>query len=114
MKFINSFFCLLFALLIVSCTSDQDHGPNAFKVLRKDATGLDFENMLNQSSEFNVFNYMYFYNGGGVAAGDFNQDGKIDLYFIGNMGPNKLFLTKGTSIQGCSKRVGVAGSRLQV
>jgi hypothetical protein len=111
MKFINSFFCLLFALLIVSCTSDEDHGPNAFKVLRKDATGLDFENVLNQSSEFNVFNYMYFYNGGGVAAGDFNQDGKIDLYFIGNMGPNKLFLNEGgLRFRDVTEEAGVAGS----
>ncbi|PTM10657.1 MAG: hypothetical protein DA408_15520 [Bacteroidetes bacterium] len=66
-----------------------------FRLLKKEQTGLDFVNQLRQSSEFNVFNYMYFFNGGGLAAGDFNQDGLVDLYFTSNMGPNKLFLNEG-------------------
>jgi len=62
---------------------------------REAETGLSFKNTLTQSPEFNVFNYMYFYNGGGLAAGDFNQDGLIDLYFTSNMEDNRLFLNKG-------------------
>ncbi|HMX40596.1 MAG TPA: VCBS repeat-containing protein, partial [Saprospiraceae bacterium] len=69
--------------------------PPVFRLLRKTETGLDFENVLRQSSAFNVFNYMYFYNGGGVGAGDFNNDGLADLYFSSNMGPNKMFLNLG-------------------
>ena len=38
---------------------------------------------------------MYFYNGAGVGAGDFNNDGKIDLFFASNQGDNKIFLNKG-------------------
>jgi len=84
--------------------------PPLFKLLRKDATGLDFENVLRQSSEFNVFNYMYFFNGGGVAAGDFNNDGLIDLYFSSNMGPNKMFLNEGKlKFKDVTELAGVAG-----
>lgn len=70
-------------------------GPAQFQLLRQAETGLDFTNHLEQSTEFNVFAYMYFFNGGGVAAGDFNQDGLADLYFTSNMGPNSLFLNEG-------------------
>ncbi|MBC6995576.1 VCBS repeat-containing protein [Lewinella lacunae] len=66
-----------------------------FQLLRQAETGLDFRNTLTLSPEFNVFNYMYFYNGGGLAAGDFNQDGLIDLFFTSNMGENKMYLNEG-------------------
>ncbi|MBK8563944.1 MAG: VCBS repeat-containing protein [Saprospiraceae bacterium] len=70
-------------------------GAPRFELLRKDVTGLDFKNVMKQTSDFNVFNYMYFFNGGGVAAGDFNNDGLIDLFFTSNMDANKLFLNQG-------------------
>ncbi len=50
--------------------------------------------MLEESPDFNVLKYGYFYNGGGVAAGDFNNDGLTDLYFTGNLNANKLYLNK--------------------
>ncbi len=90
--------------------SGKSQGPYRFELLEASQTGLNFENVLEQSSEFNVFNYMYFFNGGGVAAADFNQDGKIDLYFTSNMGPNKLFLNKGNmKFEDVSKEAGVEG-----
>ena len=87
----------LFATLLWSCQSEQKAPPidPLFEVLKKEQTGLDFENHLEQSMEFNAFRYMYFYNGGGVAGGDYNGDGLIDLYFTSNMGANKLFLNQG-------------------
>ena len=98
---------LFFTLLIQGCggrTRPQ------FQLLRKDATGLDFENALKQSSEFNVFNFMYFYNGGGLAAGDFNNDGLVDLYFTSNMGPNKMFINEGgLKFRDVTEEAGVAG-----
>jgi len=86
-------FCLSI-LLIFGCNSPI-LSPPKFELLRKASTGLDFENTPQQTAEVNVFNYMYFFNGGGVAAGDFNKDGLIDLFFTANMGPDKLFLNEG-------------------
>ncbi len=97
------------ALAISGC-SDNNPSDYQFELLRKDATGLDFENVLKASSEFNVFNYMYFFNGGGLAAGDFNRDGLVDLYFTSNMGPNKLFLNQGgLKFRDATAEAGLAG-----
>lgn len=82
-------------LFLFLCCNGPESSPPKFQLLRKDVTGLDFDNTPQQSTEVNVFNYMYFFNGGGVAAGDFNQDGLIDLFFTSNMGPDKLFLNEG-------------------
>ncbi len=103
-----------YALLIILCLSFAcnriEQAPPLFQLLRKDATGLEFENVLRQSSEFNVFNYMYFFNGGGVGAGDFNNDGLVDLYFTNNMGPNKMFLNQGgLKFKDVTEQAGVAG-----
>ena len=101
-----------FALIIClsfACNRTEQ-APPLFQLLRKDATGLEFENVLRQSSEFNVFNYMYFFNGGGVGAGDFNNDGLVDLYFTSNMGPNKMFLNEGgLKFKDVTEQAGVAG-----
>ncbi|MFN0216993.1 MAG: VCBS repeat-containing protein, partial [Saprospiraceae bacterium] len=81
-------------LLLLGCNRPKAELVK-FELLRKDATGLNFDNTPSQSADVNVFNYMYFFNGGGVAAGDFNLDGQIDLFFTSNMGPDKLFLNEG-------------------
>ncbi|MGB5238685.1 MAG: VCBS repeat-containing protein, partial [Flavobacteriaceae bacterium] len=58
-------------------------------------TGIDFRNDLKDSPELNILTYLYYYNGAGVATADFNNDGKPDLFFTANQGPDKLYLNQG-------------------
>ena len=58
-------------------------------------TGIDFANNIQYPKDFNIFTYRNFYNGGGVAIGDINNDGLADVFFTSNMGANKLYLNKG-------------------
>jgi enediyne biosynthesis protein E4 len=85
---------LIFIVIGISC-QEKKKGPVLFKVLDHNRTGLDFSNILKPTSQFNVFKYMYYYNGSGVGAGDFNNDGKIDLFFTSNQGENKMYLNEG-------------------
>jgi hypothetical protein len=85
---------LVFTLAISGCAPNEMEQP-LFVTLDKSKTGLDFANKLTATNEFNVFKYMYFYNGAGVGAGDFNNDGLIDLFFSANQQQNKLFLNSG-------------------
>lgn len=58
-------------------------------------SGISFENRIIEHDAFNVLEYEYFYNGAGVAAGDINNDGLVDLYFSANMAPDHLYLNRG-------------------
>jgi enediyne biosynthesis protein E4 len=86
-------YCLMLITMISGCKSKPEE-PALFEVLDHEATGLDFANKLTPTPEFNMFKYMYFYNGAGVGAGDFNNDGLIDIFFASNQGENKLYLNK--------------------
>lgn len=88
------FFSCLALVFFFSCTKKQTE-PVLFQVLADNTTGLTFSNTLTPTENFNMFNYMYFYNGAGVGAGDFNNDGKIDLFFASNQGDNKIFINQG-------------------
>ena len=81
-----------------SSDNEKGNGPAGdplFTLLAPEQTGIAFENTLTESLNGNVLMYEYFYNGGGVAVGDLNNDGLDDLYFSGNMVPNRLYLNKG-------------------
>ena len=81
-------------LLLFSCTPPKKETP-LFEMLTADKTGIQFENRLHPNEQFNMFHYMYYYNGAGVGVGDFNKDGKIDIFFASNEGANQLYLNKG-------------------
>jgi len=59
------------------------------------STAVTFSNDLLEAEAFNIIDYLYFYNGGGVALGDINKDGLIDIYLTANQGENKMYLNKG-------------------
>ncbi|MBK8701571.1 MAG: VCBS repeat-containing protein [Saprospiraceae bacterium] len=61
----------------------------------QEETGINFINKVENTDRFNIFNYRNFYNGGGVAIGDINNDGLSDVFLTSNMGENKLYLNKG-------------------
>jgi enediyne biosynthesis protein E4 len=85
------------AIFILSCTNKKaETKPFLFEALENIQTGLNFSNKLTARADFNMFKYMYFYNGAGVATGDFNNDGLTDLFFTSNQSKNKLFLNKGS------------------
>ena len=81
--------------------SDRDEkietkkGQPLFTLLDPKETRIAFQNTLTEGLNTNILMYEYFYNGGGVAAGDFNDDGLVDLYFTSNMSDNKFYLNRG-------------------
>lgn len=85
----------LFLVLLAACRPSAVQLPPMFEILDSSRTGLLFSNKLKPTQEFNMFKYMYFYNGAGVGAGDFNNDGLIDLFMSANQGNNTLYLNKG-------------------
>ncbi|WP_439556540.1 VCBS repeat-containing protein [Dyadobacter sp.] len=85
---------LLFTWLFASPLLLRGQQP-LFKLLPAKTTGIDFTNPINEDESSNVMSYEYFYNGGGVAVGDINNDGFDDLFFTSNAGPNKLYLNLG-------------------
>lgn len=97
-------------LLMMSCdkASVNTHMKPLF-VLKDTTTGVSFENRLTYDEAFNPYIYRNFYNGGGVALGDINNDGLVDIYFTGNMVDNKLFLNKGNwQFEDITQKAGVA------
>ena len=80
----------------ISCNSDKDNeNSQLFQKLSSKKTNITFENTLTESDTFNYFLFPYIYMGAGVSVGDFNNDGLTDIYFTGNMVPNRLYINRG-------------------
>ncbi|MBC7745092.1 MAG: CRTAC1 family protein, partial [Flavobacterium sp.] len=91
-----SFALLICTLLFQSCKSNIDKDSQGiFKLLDPQQTNVTFSNNITESDSLNILDYLYFYNGAGVASADFNNDGLEDLYFISNQESNKFYLNTG-------------------
>lgn len=87
---------LIAATLVAMSGCDRDKPPDKlFELLAPESTGVTFSNNLPEKPGFNILNYLYYYNGAGVAVGDIDGDGLEDLYFTSNLGSNKLYRNKG-------------------
>ena len=101
-------------VMLSACQSSLNDHPveTLFSSLPSDYTGIDFANTLDYDEDFNIYTYRNFYNGGGVALGDLNQDGLLDVYFTANMQSNKLYLNRGDfRFEDVTEQTGVAGQR---
>ena len=83
---------LLFVLCFGSCTQNKDY---LLVEVDPSHTGLVFQNTLKNSPDLNILNYLYYYNGSGIIAADFNNDQQIDLFFGGNEVPDALYINQG-------------------
>jgi enediyne biosynthesis protein E4 len=93
----------------LTACSREPRSPALFELLTPEATGITFANTLPEKPDFNILNYLYYYDGGGVAVGDIDGDGLPDLYFTSNLGPNKLYRNKGNyQFEDITDKAGVA------
>ncbi len=85
--------------MVVAESRAEKSGNHLFTLMPASLTHADFINHLDYDKQlknkFNIYTYRNFYNGGGVALGDINNDGLIDIFMAANMGPNILYLNKG-------------------
>ncbi|HEY6976779.1 MAG TPA: VCBS repeat-containing protein [Chitinophagaceae bacterium] len=112
MKIISIQMLILCLIFFDSCSSTEQSQKEdtLFQLLPSSQTGIDFDNKVVDSKDFNVFKYRNFYNGGGVAIGDINNDGKPDIFFTANQQKNRLYINKGNwKFEDVTDKAGVGG-----
>ncbi|MGB2760386.1 MAG: VCBS repeat-containing protein [Maribacter stanieri] len=102
---------ILYICLLVFTFSCKQNSGELFVKHAAEETGIAFENTLTETKDLSILDYLYFYNGGGVAIGDINNDSLPDIYFSGNQVKNKLYLNKGNlQFDDITEKAGVAGN----
>src|SRR3982750_877916 len=109
---IGSFVRIIFHFFAFAIFISCNHSSTVFESLSSSRTNITFSNQLEKKHLFNILYYLYYYNGGGVATGDINNDGLVDIYFTANSkGHNKLYLNKGNfEFEDITEKAGVSGS----
>ena len=95
---LKSIFHIVSLLVLAACSDTEEAKKEPallFNLLEPSETGIDFTNSLSYTNGFNVYKYRNFYNGGGVAIGDVNNDSLPDVYFTANQEKNRLYLNQG-------------------
>ena len=99
---------------LFSCSNEQEKLNSSsylFETVSPESSGIEFANIVTEDAEHNIISYIYYYNGGGVATGDVNNDGLSDLFFVSNMGNNKLYLNKGDlKFEDISDKANISGN----
>ena len=88
----NSIVYCIILLVVTSCSNGELE--TQFQLISSEQSGISFSNDLSYTDDFNVYKYRNFYNGGGIAVGDINNDGLVDLYFTANQKSNELYLNE--------------------
>jgi len=102
----------LLILFFSACTKKVEGPKTDALFVLEEGSGIEFSNTIKNTTDFNIFSYRNFYNGGGVAIGDINNDGLPDVYLTSNMGQNKLFLNKGGfKFEDITEKSGAGGKR---
>ncbi len=102
---------LIFLLTLIIASCEKNTGKQ-FDLLTSENTGIAFSNDIKETDSLNYFTYPYMYMGGGVSAGDINNDGLIDIFFTANMKSNVLYLNKGDfKFEDISKKAQVEGDK---
>ncbi len=90
----NIYIPSILLILLFSCAKEQKN-PTLYRTISSEESGIQFGNYITISDTLNFFNFGYIYSGAGVAVGDVNNDGLQDIFFVGNMVDNKLYLNLG-------------------
>lgn len=110
-----SFSGIFLLIGLLSCSSPVASDlpvDTLFTSVSSEVSGLEFVNKLEYDKDFNIYTYRNFYNGGGVALGDVNQDGLLDVYFTANMKANRLYLNRGDfKFEDITEQTGIGGNR---
>ena len=91
-------YCILLLVVVNACSDHQNTSTEnipLFVAKESSYTGVTFANSIKENENINGILYEYLYNGGGVAAADFNSDGLPDLFFVSNQGVSSLYLNNG-------------------
>ena len=115
-------FLFIFLGMLISCQPEVEKTPMAptyipnpqalFTSLPATQTDITFTNQIEDQKDFNILNYRNYYNGGGVALGDINNDGLVDIYFTANLEKNKLYVNRGDfQFEDITEKAGAAGAK---
>lgn len=100
--------CIITTLFFSACS---DNPKTLFRLVPPEQSGLDFVNTVEEKDTINILTVQYMYHGGAVAVGDFNNDNLTDIFFSGNMVPNRLYLNRGgLHFEDVTEKAGVGGN----